>query len=172
MTVGTVVLCPAAPGEPAVDWDDIAESLVDHGVRVVRPNVPALHDEPGGEALRTAHWVAHCAVSLSASSSAAGSGLREPLLLVTVGGAGPMLPALGFAQRAARRTVGGYVLVDAALPQHGSAPDWPDAPVTVLLTAAASDAARSAALQARLRGWDTRPTPDLATELATIALQP
>lgn len=68
---------------------------------------------------------------------------RAPLALVAEGGAGPLLGAVGAAQRAAHRPVYAYVLVDAWLPQPGSptradivvrqspegaAPELPDAP--------------------------------------------
>nr|WP_246425603.1 hypothetical protein [Streptomonospora nanhaiensis] len=43
-----------------------------------------------------------------------------PLLLVAHGAAGPLLPRIGAAQRAAHRPVAGYLLVDSLLPQPGT----------------------------------------------------
>ena len=45
---------------------------------------------------------------------------RTPLVLVAQGDSGPLLGAVGAAQRSAHRPVLGYVLVDAPLPQPGS----------------------------------------------------
>jgi hypothetical protein len=65
-----------------------------------------------------------------------------------------MLPALGFSQKASRRPVAGYVLIDDQLPKAGTAggADWPDAPVTYVATG--PDYADTAH-QAELRGWTT-----------------
>lgn len=43
-----------------------------------------------------------------------------PVVLAAHGEAGPLLPQIGAAQRAAHRPVGGYLFVDALLPQPGS----------------------------------------------------
>ena len=95
-------------------------------------------------------WTARVALDIHAAQPA------EPLLLVFTGAACVHAPTLGFAQRSARRGVIGYALVDPVLPRPGSAPDWPDAPVTVIVTPRADDDCRSQALGARLRGWDVR----------------
>jgi hypothetical protein len=100
------------------------------------------------EAYPEADWTARTALAIGASDAAA------PLLLVLTGPAAAFAPHLGFAQRSARRTVGGYVLVDPVLPKPGAVSDWPDAPVTVVITPTADEDVRSAALGARLRGWD------------------
>lgn len=81
-------------------------------------------------------------------------------MLVVYGGAGRMLAAIGFSQRASRRRVLGYVFVDAELPKAGVA-DWPDAPVTYI-------GAREAVV-AGLRGWDVLPGDDVAAELRSVA---
>ncbi|WP_431872087.1 hypothetical protein [Nocardiopsis eucommiae] len=47
-------------------------------------------------------------------------GDRTPVVLVAEGDSGPLLGAVGAAQRSAHRPVLGYVLVDAPLPQPGS----------------------------------------------------
>ena len=41
----------------------------------------------------------------------------------------------------------------------GDYSDWPDAPVTVVLTQEASDLAKEASLQAKLRGWKVTTEP-------------
>ncbi|WP_106396468.1 hypothetical protein [Actinocorallia populi] len=77
------------------------------------------------------------------------AGPRTPLVLVAYGAAGPALPALGGAQRAAHRLVGGYVFVDAEPP--APAGDWPDAPCGYLATSPGDPRLDAA----RLRAWRT-----------------
>ena len=91
-------------------------------------------------------WTARVALDITASGAA------PPLLLVLAGRWCANAPSLGFAQRSARRAIAGYVLVDPVLPPVGG--DWPDAPVTVVVTPNADADTRSAALGARLRGWE------------------
>lgn len=162
---GCVVLCPPAPGAPAYERSTMGAALTAAGVAVLAPDVSDLEDEVAerGIAVATAHWVAELAVALGAARPA------EPILLVAHGAGGPMLPALGFSQRAARRSVCGYVLVDGTLPRHGIAPDWPDAPVTVLVSAGASDEVRAEALQARLRGWEVVEDADVPAAVVEVA---
>lgn len=100
-----------------------------------------------GEDFAPGEWTARTALSIATRAPSA------PLLLVLTGEQAAHAPHLGFAQRSARRTVGGYVLVDPVLPKPGAVGDWPDAPVDVIITPGAHEDARSAALGARLRGW-------------------
>ena len=100
------------------------------------------------EAYAEADWTARTALAIGAA------GVAGPLLLVCTGAAAARAPHLGFAQRSARRQVAGYVLIDPVLPRPGAVSDWPDAPVTVVITPAADEDVRSAALGARLRGWE------------------
>ena len=142
----TVVLCPSPADHPPAPWDDVSRHLNDAGVRHIDPDLP-LDEGAAAEtpSARMAHWVATCAVAIAVG------GARAPVLLVAHGGAGVMLPALGFAQRAARRGLHGYVFVDAELPAAGTGGgDWPDAPVTYV---ASPDAPPDAVTQAELRGW-------------------
>lgn len=91
-------------------------------------------------------WVAHVAGQLAKTA--------EPLVLVFVGETAVHAPALGFSRRSLHRPAVGYVLIDPVMPQiGGDYGDWPDAPVTVVLTDQASDLAKEASLQSRLRGW-------------------
>jgi len=91
-------------------------------------------------------WVTHVASQLTQTA--------EPLVLVFVGEASVHAPAMGFSRRALRRPAVHYVLVDPMMPTiGGDYGDWPDAPVTVVITEDAEDFAKDAALQCRLRGW-------------------
>lgn len=172
MTTATVALCPPLPGSLAVlDVADVADSLRDDarlgGVRVLAPFVP--EGSPDDDArTANAHWVAHLAIGLATGGAVA------PVLLVVVGEAGALVPALGFSQKASRRAVCGYVLIDAAVPPIESrGGDWPDAPVHFVASPAADPLEAN---QARLRGWDVVEVPDaapatLAAAIAAIALR-
>ena len=118
-----------------------------------------------GDAPAESEWTARTALGIAAASPA------TPVLLVFTGAAAAQAPFLGFAQRSARRAVGGYVLVDPVLPRPGAVSDWPDAPVTVIVTAAADEDTRSAALGARLRGWEVL-EGDASALIADIAGRP
>lgn len=97
-------------------------------------------------------WVAHVSAELAKTA--------EPLVLVFVGAQAVHAPALGFSRRSLRRPAVAYVLIDPVLPQvGGDYGDWPDAPVTVLLTESATALAKEAALQSRLRGWTVTNDP-------------
>ncbi|NQU36014.1 MAG: hypothetical protein HQ526_00275 [Actinobacteria bacterium] len=171
MSSGTVVLLPpAVPSEddgfdaPLVDnRRELAAELMAYGINVyLVPQAP----EPG-ETLdartATAHWVAHNAVTLTAERP------NKPILLVATGSAGAMMPAVGFSQKASRRPVSGYVVIDGVLPKAGAA-DWPDAPVTYVRTTA-DPAAMAAAREAGLRGWTVETVSSPATAIREIAVQ-
>jgi hypothetical protein len=161
VTAATVVLCPPLPGASAAyDAADTADELLDRpgGWRVLSPYV----DDPSPEddaRTQRAHWVAHLSIALAAGNVVA------PVLLVVDGTAGALAPALGFSQKAARRAVSGYVLVDAVVPPADDRSlDWPDAPVVYVASPAADEAQTT---QARLRGWDVVEVVDAAP--ATVA---
>lgn len=109
----------------------------------------------------TAHWIAHNAMTLTAAQP------ERPVLLVANGPAGSLLRALGFSQKASRRPVSGYIVVDGDLPKAGSA-DWPDAPVTYVVTdeGRKSSTIEDNAHQAALRGWTVEKT-DAASAIRT-----
>ena len=90
-------------------------------------------------------WIAAVSLGIARSGPA-----FEGIHLVAFGEVASRLPALGFSQRAARRTVHSYTCID-AIPT-GQFVDWPDAPVTIIQTnpLALSDISSTA----RLRGWD------------------
>ncbi len=58
-------------------------------------------------------------VAAAAGQAAAALPPDRPVLLVAHSGAGPLLPPLAFARRAAHAPVAGYVFLDAALPRPG-----------------------------------------------------
>lgn len=121
---GTVVVLPVTGGEYAIERGRLLNA--DFAVRAL----VADDGPPETEAARIC---------------AAISGLRpeEPLSFVAFGRAAVLLPSIALAQRAARRRVVEYVLVDPVLPPVSDG--WPDAHVSVF-----SDADTR---QPRLRGW-------------------
>ena len=156
MTTATIVLCAPIPGSaPSFDPADVVDALLDDpstaGLRALSLDVP---DPDAADDLRTvrAHWVAHLAIGLAAS------GAKAPVLLVLGGAGGAMAAAVGFSQRAARRAVSGYVLVDAVVPAADSrVDDWPDAPVHYVASPGSDPLEVN---QARLRGWTVHEVPD------------
>ncbi len=168
VTAATVVLCPPLPGAAAAyDAADTADELLDRpgGWRVLSPYVDDPSPDDDARTQRS-HWVAHLSIALATGNAVA------PVLLVVDGTAGAMAPALGFSQKAARRAVAGYVLVDAVVPSFDDrALDWPDAPVVYVASPEADEAQTT---QARLRGWDVVEVPDttpatVATAIADVA---
>lgn len=133
---------------------------VDEALRASIPGaitVPVFDDDDS--------WVARTALAITAAVTQ--GHITPPLLLVMSGALARHAPALGFAQRAARRAVRGYVLIDPHLPRAGQVSDWPDAPVVVVLTDAEDPRARDA----RLRGWEVL-TGDAAQLVAEVAARP
>ena len=97
-------------------------------------------------------WVTHVAGQLAQTA--------DELILIFFGEVSIHAPAIGFSRRSLRRPAVGYVLIDPVMPKvGGDYSDWPDAPVTVVLTQVASDLAKEASLQAKLRGWEVSPKP-------------
>ena len=112
------------------------------------PTAPYVVSPPQGDA----RWVTHVAAQLASTA--------EPLILVFVGRASVHAPALGFSRKAVRSPAVGYYLIDPQMPTIGGEyGDWPDAPVTIVLTEDAPEYAREAARQAHLRGWAVSPEP-------------
>ena len=164
MTPGTLILLHS-PLTTASAWGALPGALGSY--EVVVPEI-ADDDRPpyGGR------YVARAALEIMSA------GVRPPVVLVAHGGAGPLLPPVGAAQRAAHRLVGAYVFLDAVLPggretayakeevpagvtlrardagffaEDPPLPqDWPDAPCGYLHTSARHD---DQARQARMRGW-------------------
>ena len=116
--------------------------------KVKLPAVPLIVSAPT-ESIR---WVTHVASELSRTA--------ESLILVFHGEMSIHAPAIGFSRRSQRRPAVGYVLIDPVMPTiGGDFGDWPDAPVTVIITEQANDLAKEASLQSRLRGWTVTTDP-------------
>lgn len=101
MTPGTLVLLHD-PIDRAAAWGGVPEILRSYGLDVIAPDIPGM---------RGAGYVARAALIITATAP------TSPLVLVGHGEAGPLLPLIGAAQRAAHRTVGAYVFIDAGLPE-------------------------------------------------------
>lgn len=151
MTDLLVAFLPTLPGEDW-SWREAAAELAAYGypVHFVAP----MPDDVESDLDLAGAYVAHCALNLAANSG------RPPVLLVAYGGAGRMMSALGFAQKASRRRVLGYVLVEAELPKAG-VQDWPDAPVTYI--------GEREAVVAGLRGWEVVAADDVPTRIRAVA---
>ena len=110
--------------------------------KVKLADVPLVVSAPT-EAMR---WVTHVASELSHTG--------DSLVLIFNGEMSIHAPAIGFSRRSLRRPAVGYILIDPVMPTiGGDYGDWPDAPVTVVITQDANDLAKEASLQSRLRGW-------------------
>jgi hypothetical protein len=166
MTPGTLILLHS-PLTTASVWEPLRGALGAYDVVV-----PEVTDDDRPP--YAGRYVARAALEITAA------GVRPPLVLAGHGAAGPLLPLIGAAQRAAHRLVGAYVFVDATLPgPYGAtqreedvpAPagvtlrsrpaeffaeelpisqDWPDAPCGYLLV---SPRHATEARAAKLRGW-------------------
>jgi hypothetical protein len=166
VSTSTVVVCPPLPGVAAAyDRSDVVDALLDDprcaGIKALSPYVSEGEADDDPRTLR-AHWVAHLAVALATGGTVA------PVLLVLGGTSGALAPALGFSQKASRRAVSGYVLVDAATPTADSGgADWPDAPVVYVASPAADSLEVN---QARLRGWAVHEVPALSPRTIADAI--
>ncbi|MCO6010146.1 hypothetical protein NE236_34785 [Actinoallomurus purpureus] len=107
MTPGTLVLLHS-PLTTASAWGTLPEALGPYDVVV-----PEITDDDRPP--YAGRYVARAALEITRA------GVRPPVVLVGHGGAGPLLPPIGAAQRAAHRLVGGYVFVDAELPPPAGA---------------------------------------------------
>jgi hypothetical protein len=165
MTPGTLVLLHS-PLTTASAWGSLAVALGAYDVVV-----PEVTDDDRPP--YAGRYVARAALEISAA------GVKPPLVLVAHGDAGPLLPPVAAAQRAAHRLVGGYIFLDARLPGPGTsrpyreeevpagvtvrdrgadffaeeppmAQDWPGAPCGYLRTSSRHE---DQAGRARMRGW-------------------
>ncbi|WP_159941632.1 MULTISPECIES: hypothetical protein [unclassified Nocardiopsis] len=103
------VLLPPTLGAPT-RLPHLGERLPARGLTPVRPEVGGDEHPP-----HAARYVARASLEINRLVAP-----DTPVALVAEGGAGPLLGAVGQAQRAAHRPVFGYVLVDSYLPQPGS----------------------------------------------------
>lgn len=99
-----------SPLRTAGEWGDLPGLLTDRGLQVIAPEI-----EPAGRPPHAGHYIAEAALQIARARPPGG------VLLVAAGAAGPLLPQVAAAQRAAHRPVGGYVLRDALHPQGGAA---------------------------------------------------
>lgn len=104
------VLLPPPLGAPT-RLPGLGARLADHGMTAVRPEVDGDARPP-----HAARYVARASLEINRLVAT-----DAPTALVAEGDAGPLLGAVSAAQRAAHRPVFGYVLVDAYLPQPGTA---------------------------------------------------
>ncbi|NYH52935.1 hypothetical protein HNR06_002524 [Nocardiopsis arvandica] len=103
------VLLPPTLGLPT-RLPGLADRLPEHGLTPISPEVGGDEHPP-----HAARYVARASLEVNRLVAP-----DAPTALVAEGGAGPLLGAVGAAQRSAHRPVFGYVLVDAFLPQPGS----------------------------------------------------
>ncbi|WP_150241703.1 hypothetical protein [Nocardiopsis quinghaiensis] len=103
------VLLPPTLGAPT-RLPALADRLPGHGLTPVHPEVGGDEHPP-----HAARYIARASLEINRLVAH-----DAPTALVAEGGAGPLLGAVGAAQRSAHRPVFGYVLVDAFLPQPGS----------------------------------------------------
>ena len=93
-------------------WGMLGGHLISRGLTTVVADITT--DDSPPYAIR---YVAAAAAQVASASLQP----HEPVVLVGHSGAGPLLPQVGFALRAARRPVAGYVFLDAGLPRPGGA---------------------------------------------------
>ncbi len=173
-SVPSIVLAHSPLTGPAA-WGGLPDTLRARGYDVVVVDVR--DDEEPPFATR---YLAGAAQQVAAASPAG------PLFLAGHSGAGYLLPQLGATQRAARRSVRGYLFVDAGLPRPRSAtrldllrtedsavadeltallddggrfPTWTDAGLRDLVPDDATRAALVASLRPRGREFFTEPLP-------------
>ncbi|WP_017587840.1 hypothetical protein [Nocardiopsis ganjiahuensis] len=137
----------------------VGEALTAEGHTPVFPEVPDDDTAP-----HAARYVARASLEISRLVTD-----RSPVVLVAEGDSGPLLGAVGAAQRSAHRPVLGYVLVDAPLPQPGS-PTRDDLTRNQLLTGVPARADEPAAYRTErlptVPDWPDAPCGYLLTDPA------
>jgi hypothetical protein len=96
------------------------------------------------------HWVANTALEIAKSTNE-----RDILHVVAMGAVVSVLSDIAFANKASHRSINSYTFID-AIPEK-LLPDWPDAPVTLIVTNQLSTLGQSA----KLRGWDVVTVNDI-----------
>lgn len=135
---------------------DISELL-----GVLDVEIPDLHPVTLGsigEELDERAWIAAVCLGIAKQTYE-----RDTLHFVAFDSAVNRLPDIAFANRAAHRTIYSYIFID-CVPET-FLPEWPDAPVTLIVTNPLSTLGQSA----KLRGWHvlTVNRVDLPVTLAT-----
>lgn len=114
MRPGTLVLLHS-PLTTSAAWGGLPAELRAAGHAVFVPEIGDDDRPPYAQ-----RYVARAALEIAAALDLTAEGRPPGVTLVGHSGAGPLLPAIGAAQRAAHRRVGGYVFADAGLPPVGS----------------------------------------------------
>lgn len=127
----------------------------------IKVEIPELHPVTLGsigDELEERAWIAAVCLGIAKQTYE-----RDTLHFVALHSAVNRLPDIAFANRASHRTVHSYIFID-CLPET-VLPDWPDAPVTLIITNPLSALGQ----KAKLRGWDvlTVNRVDLPVTLAT-----
>ena len=141
---------------PQLDGSEDSSPLLS----VLNVEIPELHPVTLGsigEELEERAWIAAVCLGISKQTYE-----RDVLHFVALDSAVNRLPDIAFANRASHRTVHSYIFID-CLPET-VLPDWPDAPVTLIITNRLSTLGQSA----KLRGWDVL-TIDQANLPVTLA---
>lgn len=110
-----------------------------------------------GEELDERAWIAAVCLGISRHTYE-----RDSLHFIAFDTAVNRLPDISFASRSMHRTIHSYTFID-CLPEN-FLPEWPDAPVTVIITNPLSTFGQSA----KLRGWNVL-TIDAKDLLVTLA---
>jgi hypothetical protein len=141
VTPGTLVLLHS-PLTGAAAWGELPDVLRADGTSVVVVEVADDRQPP-----YATRYVGSAALQVAACVARP----DDAVVLVGHSGAGPLLAQVGFARRAARAAVGGYVFLDAGLPRPGRA-------ATRLDLMAGEDPAFAAELRATLEAGERFPT--------------
>lgn len=159
LPIPIVVLCrPLAADAAEPPWFAACrETLTAQGVRWISADLPSPRGAPDPHVTHApplARWVADLSAAIGRAEPS------ERLVIVAEGSTVHGLPALALSQRAARRSIVGYVVVDSDLVMPPDSPhDWPGAPVTYVRT---TNAAELGWRVAQLRGWRLRRDPVVA----------
>lgn len=163
-----VVLCPPMTPVPAPAWHaECCAAAIAHGLGCILPDgSPEPDATPHADAVHVAtsraRWVADLSAAIRAGCD------TKPLVVVAEGATALALPALALAQRAARHSIVGYVLVDADVSTLGaSSGEWPTAPVTYVRTPGAAELGWRTA---QLHGWRCVQGDPVAQVLTAAAL--
>jgi hypothetical protein len=155
----------------AASWGTLPAALERRGLPTVLVDVRDDAEPPYAQ-----RYVARASLQIAAERP------EPPLVLVGHSGAGPLLPQLGWAQRAARRHVAAYLFLDAMLPRPGRSsrldileaedpelaaalrehprfPEWTDAELTPVVPDPSLRAALLASLRPRGLDFFTEPLP-------------
>ena len=133
----TVAVLPLMTDEPTSNLEDFLHSSLTE-MNVVRMGLV-------GSELDAQQWIAVVCKRISESGQA-----FQGVHLIAFGEAVDRLPDIAFAQRASRRIIHSYTLIDFIPEKHFA--EWPDAPVSVIITNPLSPIQQSA----KLRGWEVQ----------------